>query len=64
MEKEYYSIKEVQSILGCGKQKVYNLVKLKSFPATKIGKVYYINKREFESWERRNLYSEILINNL
>ncbi len=60
-EKMYYSVKDIQTILGCGRGKVYALIRLKTFPKTRIGGTYYIDKEEFEKWRKRNLYSEITL---
>jgi len=61
IEKMYYSVQDIQTILGCGRGKAYTLIKLKTFPKTKIGGKYYIDKEEFEKWRKRNLYTEIIL---
>lgn len=57
--KKYYTVEEVRILLGCGKTKIYRIIALPTFPKTKIGHIYYINRAEFEKWEKRNLYSEV-----
>lgn len=59
IEKEYYSVIDLQNILGCGRSKAYSIVREATFPKTRIGGTYYINRAEFEKWKSRNLYSEI-----
>lgn len=58
---QYYTVKDIQQIIGCGRDVAYALVHSKSFPSTKIGKTYYIDKVEFERWRKRYLYKEITI---
>lgn len=57
----YYSVKDIQNIMGCGRDKAYALANLKSFPKTRIGRTMYIEKEEFDKWRKRNLYSAIII---
>ena len=58
---KYYSVKDIQSIMGCGRDKAYQLVKSSSFPSTRIGKIMFIDKEEFEKWRKRNSYTEVFI---
>ena len=58
---EYYSVNEIQEIIGCGRQKAYKIVNCKGFPKTRIGRSFYIDKKEFDKWRARNMYSEIYI---
>ena len=55
---KYYTVKDIQNILGCGRDKAYELVRSSTFPKTRIGKTLYIDKDEFEKWRKRNFYSE------
>lgn len=57
----YYTVKDIQSIIGCGRDKAYSLARSKTFPSTKIGKTFYIDKEEFEKWRKKNAYSEIIL---
>ena len=41
--------------LGVGKDKAYELVKNKLFPAMKIGGRYYVIKQDFVSWLERQM---------
>ena len=61
MEKIYYTVKEVQQLIGCGRDVAYSLVRSKAFPKTKIGKTYFVDKEEFEKWRKKNLYNEFII---
>ncbi len=60
VEKVVYNIKDVQQILGLGKNNVYKLLKLPTFPVIKIGKRYLIPKKEFEEWISKSLRKELL----
>lgn len=55
-----YTIKEVQEILGLGKNNVYKLLKLPTFPVIKIGKRYLIPKKELEEWVSKSVRKELL----
>ena len=37
MEKEFYSIRELQTIFGCGRNKIYQIVRTEEFPKIMIG---------------------------
>ena len=47
---EFYTIKDLQSVLHIGKNKAYALCKLKLFPTIRIGNKTLIYKAEFEKW--------------
>lgn len=61
MGEVYYSVRDIQSIMGCGRDKVYALSNFKTFPKTMIRKTIYIDKEEFNKWRKRNLYSEVIL---
>ena len=55
-----YTIKDIQRILGIGKNNAYKLLQLPSFPFIKIGKRYLIPKDDFEKWIKGSLYKKLL----
>ena len=55
----YYTLKDIQIIFHCGRDKAFALVQIKSFPKIKIGGRYYIDREEFNKWRKANLYTEI-----
>lgn len=57
----YYTVKDLQQLIGCGRNKAYELVNSKTFPSTKIGKTFYVDKEEFERWRKKNTYSQIIL---
>lgn len=59
---KFYTSKDIQSIMGCGKTKLYELLTNKTFPAIKIGRQFYVPKAEFDKWVERNLYSSVILN--
>lgn len=59
-DKIVYTIKEVQEVLGLGKNNVYKLLKLPTFPVIKIGKRYLIPKKELEEWVSKSVRKELL----
>ena len=50
--------KDIQEILGCGRQKLYKIISQPDFPAMKIGAEYLIPEEEFRRWIRINLGKE------
>ena len=55
-----YTIKDVQEILGIGRDSVYKLVKLPTFPVFRIGKKHLIPKKEFEQWVKNSIHKNLL----
>ena len=53
--------KDIQELLGCGKNKVYQILGSNTLPKIKIGKQYYIPRLEYDKWVARNLNKEILL---
>lgn len=52
---DYYSVKELQKKLGIGKNAAYALIKSPGFPCYTIGRKNLIPKKEFETWEQKQL---------
>lgn len=55
MERVVYTVVEIQEMLGCGRNKVYNLIteafeKKNMFHVIKVGKNYLIPKESFHNW--------------
>ena len=44
------NIKELANYLGIGRTTIYNLIKKKKIPASKIGKQYRFSKEVVDSW--------------
>lgn len=59
---KFYISKDIQSIMRCGKTKLYELLTNKTFPMIKIERKFYIPKAEFDKWVERNLYSSVILN--
>jgi excisionase family DNA binding protein len=55
---EFYSLKEVQTILGCGHSKVYDMVGKGELPAVKLGRVLRVHRDDLADWRERNRYGE------
>jgi len=49
-EKEYLTVKDIQTLLQLSRSKAYSLVNSKVFPILKIGKVIRIPKKTFDEW--------------
>ena len=49
-EKRYYTVKEIQDILGISRPTVYELLKKNEFRWIQIGTKYRISKKSFDGW--------------
>lgn len=47
-------VKDIMERLGIGKDRAYALMKSKSFPATQLGKTYFVTTVKFEEWLEAN----------
>ena len=56
-----YSMKELQNIMGIGKNTAYKLVKLKGFPSIKIGNKILIPHNKLYDWIKKNNGSNIIL---
>ena len=61
MERIVYNVKDLQKILGIGRDTAYALMRNGSFPAIKIGHRYIVETKAFEQWLRRNAGKEICL---
>lgn len=65
MNNEYdiiLSVKDLQGILKCGKNKAYALMKLEDFPSFIINNRYYVEKNNFLKWlSKQNKRKRILL---
>lgn len=58
---EILAPKDIKNILGCGKNRTYDIINQKDFPKIKIGKRFYIPRDEFEKWLNNYLRKEYKI---
>lgn len=56
--KQVMDIKELSEYLGIGKSTIYNLIRLKKIPASKIGKQYRFSKDVVDSWLRDKIITK------
>lgn len=49
-ENRMLKVSDIQSHLGVGKNRAYEIIKLKSFPKIKIGHRYYIPEDAYNKW--------------
>ena len=49
---QFYSVTDLQKILGCGREVAYQLMRSSSFPSTKIGKRWFVSQDAFARWAR------------
>ena len=50
--------KEIKEILGCGMNRVYDIINTNGFPKIKIGNRYYIPEKAFYLWLNQYTYKE------
>ena len=43
------TVKDVQKLIGCGRNKVYQIIASNTLPAIQIGKQYYIPEQKHQS---------------
>lgn len=55
LNKEVMDVKELSKYLGIGKSKIYQLIREKKIPASKIGRQYRFSKSVIDSWLKENL---------
>lgn len=55
------SAEEVQKYLPFGRDKVYRLMKSKSFPSTKIGKQYFVSFKNLITWQESYKGKEFIL---
>ena len=55
------TIKDVQEHLQLGRNRVYQLIKIDSFPKIKIGNTYRIPKREYLEWVQNNIEKTVFL---
>ena len=61
MECMVYNLKDLQKVLGIGRDTAYALMRNGSFPAIKIGNRYIVEAKAFEQWLRRNAGRKICL---
>ena len=52
---QFLTIKDVQNHLQLGRNRVYQLIKIDSFPKIKIGNTYRIPKQKYLEWVENNI---------
>lgn len=53
--------KDIQTLFGLSRTKVYQLIEAKGFPKIKIGRQYYIPETDLERWVEKNKGNNIQI---
>lgn len=51
IERQYYSRKDIERLIGCGTSKAYELIK-NELPHIRLGKKILVPREEFEKWQR------------
>lgn len=45
-----FTVEDIKERMGFGRDRSYALMKSKGFPATRIGKTYYVTEENFYKW--------------
>jgi len=53
--REVMDIKELSTYLGIGKSKIYNLIRLRKIPASRIGRQYRFSKEVVDAWLKEKI---------
>jgi len=53
--KEIMDVLELSRYIGIGKSKIYQLIREKKIPATRIGRQYRFSKAVIDAWMKENL---------
>jgi excisionase family DNA binding protein len=56
--KQVMDIKELSDYLGIGKSKIYNLIRHKKIPASKIGRQYRFSKDVVDAWLKEKIITK------
>jgi excisionase family DNA binding protein len=56
VQREWFTISEVQELLGIGSTKAYELVQTGELPAIRIGRSLRVHRRDIEEWAEKNRY--------
>ncbi len=56
--KEVMDIKELSEYLGIGKSKIYNLIRHKKIPASRIGRQYRFSKDVIDTWLKEKIITK------
>jgi len=56
--KEVMDIKELSEYLGIGKSKIYNLIRHKKIPASRIGRQYRFSKNIIDTWLKEKIITK------
>ena len=51
IERQYYSRKDIERLIGCGTSKAYELIR-NELPHIRLGKKILVPREEFEKWQR------------
>lgn len=55
-----YTVKDLRE-MGIGRDKAYQLMHNKTFPAIKLGGRYYVTQNALENWLKKYQYREVVL---
>lgn len=59
VNREWISVAEMQTLLGIGRSKAYELLSTGKIPAVKVGRVLRIKRATLEIWLEENRYRPV-----
>lgn len=45
-----YTVKDLQQLFQCGRDKAYKIMKIKGFPSIRVGEQYVVEKAALKKW--------------
>ena len=60
-KQEYLKTKDIQVVMGIGRDKAYQLMRSRSFPSTKIGGNYFVSRDALNRWMLSNERKEYVL---
>jgi excisionase family DNA binding protein len=58
VQREWFTVSEVQTMLGIGSTKAYDLIARGELPAIRVGRALRVRKVDIDHWAERNRYME------
>ena len=56
-----YTAKDLQQMFGLSKNRIYDIMREKSFPSIKIGRRYFVTEEALREWTRTYQYGEYFV---
>jgi len=57
--RSFYTVKDIQRVFCCGRDKAYEIVRLKGFPRTVVGRKILVHPDALAKWIAQNGYPRL-----